>query len=78
VSSVLHGGPIAAAPYPLHVAGGGPHVTDGARLQQNGSFGKRGVCAAYAAPLHPKNATWPKSALHPVVFDLLIRECWFG
>jgi antitoxin ParD1/3/4 len=35
---LLHGGPIAAAPYPLHAAGGGPHVTDGA-----GHTGKQGV-----------------------------------
>lgn len=32
--------PLPPPPNPLHAAGGRPHVTDGARLQENKAFGK--------------------------------------
>ncbi|MDO5606777.1 MAG: hypothetical protein Q4G25_16620, partial [Paracoccus sp. (in: a-proteobacteria)] len=34
LTALCYGGPIAAAPYPLHAAGGGPHVADGRRIQE--------------------------------------------
>lgn len=40
VSSLCMAAPLPPPPNPLHAAGGGPHVADARRIQENGGFGK--------------------------------------